>query len=168
MARLTPTLAVMETTLAQIVIGIVSGILTAGFLYLVGLFFFRIFVPWYQRKIYAGISLSGTWEYRHNDPGDFGSMVLQLSQNAHNLKGVASVTVRIDKAETNIIFSAFGSVWEGYVSLILKSKDSRMVHFGTLFLKVGGNGAVLVGVHAFKDPSTDRPSSTNLIFQRAA
>ena len=45
----------------NIVLGIVSGVLTATFLYILSLIFKNILIPWYQRIKYKGVELKGKW-----------------------------------------------------------------------------------------------------------
>ncbi len=156
----------MQNVTEQIFVGVVGGVLTAALLYLCGLIFVRIVLPWYKRLIYRGVDIDGTWEYRYDQPDSFGSMVLRLSQNAHDLCGEAAVTVRSGQGEQNFIFGVHGTLWEGYASLILKSKDRRVIAFSTLLLKVVNNGAVLEGIYAFREPSSDRAKSVDFFLNR--
>ena len=156
----------MQSVPEQIFIGVVGGVLTSACLYVLGLLFFRIVLPWYRRVTYNSVVLDGTWEYRYDQPGDFVSMVLGLSQNAHELSGEAAVTVRGSTGEINLIFEASGTIWEGYASLILKSKDRRVIAFSTLLLKVANNGSTLEGVYSFREPTTDRAKSVDFFLNR--
>ena len=154
------------STSEQIVLGVVSGVLTSALLYLLALVVTRVLVPWYKRLTYEGVDLNGTWEYRFDQPGDYGSMLLHLAQSAHDLKGEAAVTVRSGDSESNLIYSVKGTVWEGYASLTLKSRDRRVIAFGVLLLKVGASGSSLEGFHVFKDSAADLPHSVQFFLRR--
>ena len=150
----------------QIVIGVVSGVLTSALLYLIAVVVTRVLVPWYKRITYEGVDVNGTWEYRFDQPGDYGSMLLHLSQSAHDLKGEAAVTVRNGENESNFIYMVRGTIWEGYASLTLKSRDRRVIAFGVLLLKVGASGASLEGFYVFKDSAVDLPHSVQFFLRR--
>lgn len=112
------------------------------------------------------MNIEGTWEYRYDQPDNFGSMVLRIEQNAHELHGEAAVTVRSQQDEENFIFDAQGTLWEGYASLILKSKDRRVIAFSTLLLKVVNNGGTLEGIYALREPNTDRAIAREFFLNR--
>ncbi len=156
----------MQSIPEQIFIGVVGGIFTSALLYLVGLLFVRVLLPWYRRLVYSGVEIDGTWEYRYDQPDDFGSMLLRLSQNAHELTGEAAVNVRSSAGEVNLIFDVRGTLWEGYASLILRSKDRRVIAFSTLLLKVVNNGGTLEGIYSFREPNTDRAKSVDFFLHR--
>ena len=145
----------MQSVPEQIFIGVVGGVLTSALLYGLGLITLKIVLPWYRRVTYGGIQIAGTWEYLYNGSDSFGTMVLQLRQNAHELSGDSAATIRSEHGEQNFIYSATGTLWEGYASLTLKSKDPRVIAFATLLLKVTNNGSRLEGIYAFREPSTD-------------
>ena len=51
----------IDTSSITIILGVVSGIVTTGLLYLLGIIFTKIVLPWYQKLIYKGVDLNGEW-----------------------------------------------------------------------------------------------------------
>ena len=51
------------TSSGAVLWGVVSGILTSGLLFLLGLIFTRIVVPWLEALRFQGVDLSGIWRY---------------------------------------------------------------------------------------------------------
>ncbi len=156
----------MQSVSEQIVIGVVGGVITTALLSLLGLTFWKVVVPWYRNLVYQGADVTGTWEYRYDQPDSFGSMTLTLRQSAHRLEGDASVRIRSPLNEENLLLDVQGTLWEGYASMTLKSKDRRVIAFSTLLLKVMNNGASLEGIYAFREPHTDRATSNPIDLRR--
>jgi hypothetical protein len=156
----------MQSVPEQIFVGVVGGVLTSAFLYLLGFIFLRAVLPWYRRITYGGVQVGGTWEYLYDGADSFGTMVLQLTQRAHQLTGDAAATVRSEHGEENFIYAVQGTLWEGYASLTLKSKDPRVIAFATLLLKVTSNGSRFEGIYAFREPTNDRPVAREFYLHR--
>ncbi len=49
------------TIYGAVVWGVVAGLLTSPLLFVLGLFFARILIPWYQDLIYQGVDLHALW-----------------------------------------------------------------------------------------------------------
>ena len=154
-----------------IVLGIVSGIITTVLLFLAGNSFTKIIIPWYQKIVYHGVDLNGEWksEIQKDDGKDDGSETfrLNLMQNANTISGELTY-LRFKKEETREVFySMSGSVWEGYLTLNMKSKDRRVIAYSTSLLKIERGGHELKGYHCFRNFRTDQVESVDLLYKRA-
>ena len=150
-----------------IVFGIVSGVFTTALLYILGLLFSKVIIPWYQRIIYQGVDLNDEWEFEKNQSGDVERFRLSIVQNANNIQGHL-LYLRIKNDETREVnYSLTGSVWEGYLTLNMKSKDRRAIAYSTCLLKVERGGHELKGVHCFRNFRTDQVDSVDLLYTRA-
>ncbi len=74
-----------DTALA-IIIGVVSGIITAAIIWSLAQVVKKNVIPWYRKMIYKGFDVSGTWvqpiDDRHTQTGEF-----ILKQRAEQLEG---------------------------------------------------------------------------------
>ena len=91
---------------------------------------------------------------------------LKLEQKAHNLSGQLIYTRVEEDRESVISYLVSVTVWEGYVTLNLKSSDRRRIAFATTLLKVERGGQELKGWFCFRDFRTDQVSSLELVFTR--
>jgi len=157
----------METT-TTIVLGVVSGILTTAFLYMLSRFFTVVLLPWYQRVKYEGVDLNGTWTGKVIDSDEIVfPFRLILDQNAHELTGTATLdkskAMDGDPATT---YSLSGNAWEGYVTLNYKSVDKTRLSFATSLLRVVRGGRKLEGYFIFRDLRHDEIRERVLYFER--
>ena len=79
-------------TYESIFIGVLSGVITACLLFVIGKIWIKILIPWYQRIKYQGVDISGRWIYETTLDESKASFDLTLEQNAHELRGHALVT----------------------------------------------------------------------------
>jgi hypothetical protein len=150
-----------------IVLGIVSGIITTALLYLAGIVFTKIIIPWYQKIIYQGVDLNGEWKFERQLNNESEIFRLSLVQNANSISGQLTY-LRINNEETREVnYLLNGSVWEGYLTLNMKSKDRRAIAYATSLLKVERGGRELKGNHCFRNFRTDQVDSTDLLYTRA-
>lgn len=52
----------LDSLTSNIIIGILTGILTTAILYLISRMFIDLVMPWYRSIRYTGIDVSGVWE----------------------------------------------------------------------------------------------------------
>lgn len=149
-----------------IVLGIVSGIVTTVLLYILGVLFSKIIIPWYQQIIYQGVDLNGEWQFEDTLNDSVERFKLSLTQNANNVSGHL-LYIRIkDDENREVNYSFIGNVWEGYLTLNMKSKDRRVIAYSTCLLKVERGGHELRGVHCFRNFRTDQVDSVALLYNR--
>lgn len=150
----------------NIVLGIFSGILTSALLFALNRLFLEVVVPWYQQLIYEGVDLRDLWIYDYPKNDGVGKFRLKLEQKAHNLSGQLTYTSVEKDTESVISYLVSGTVWEGYVTLNLKSSDRRRIAFAATLLKVERGGQELKGWFCFRNFRTDQVSSLELAFTR--
>lgn len=152
------------TTEESIILGVVSGVLTATFIFLTKELWFNILLPWYQGFRYQGADISGSWfaEYKDDDEVHSKSTYsVVLKQSAHRITGSMQVTFVSDERKFNVDYYLTGDYWEGYLNLTCRSKDRKMYSHGSMFLKLINNGSGLLGQfnfrHAFDDKVATHP-----------
>ncbi len=149
-----------------ILLGVISGVFTATLVYMSGLLFLKILVPQYQKVVYEGVDLNGLWSYKNDIDEAVSLFTLNLRQDAHELKGSLSYTKTTATETKQVSYSASGSVWEGYVTLNLKSTDRTAIAYATALLKVERGGHQLKGAYCYRNFRTDNVSSLDLEFSR--
>ena len=125
-----------------IIIGVLSGVLSAVFVFLVGLFIKVVVIPWYQTIIYSGVNISGEWHII--DPSLAQEITLNLTQKANQISGAAFFIW--DHEEDNTLrgyevvrnFKVEGRIQDRFVQLILTHTDSMRLGINTYLLEVCG------------------------------
>lgn len=153
-----------------IIWGIISGILTSGFLFLIGLCTKKIFIPWYQALIYQGVDLSGEWRF-HQPPGQINyDYHLIIEQKAHNLTGTMTITKTGSPPGPNGDyiqgFKMNGTSWEGFVTLNMQSSNRRSLSFATSLLQIQNRGIFLSGQLVYRSNDPDRVVSEPIRWER--
>ena len=145
-----------STIYGALVWGVVAGIVTSAVLFIVGLFFTKIFLPWYEALVYQGVDLRGTWN--QNFERQHGSFVfhMDLDQNAHRLTGSATM-IKSGSADKDYLqpFTIRGSTWEGFVQLTFRSTGRKSLSYASALVKFVERGDSLVGHWAYRGSHTD-------------
>lgn len=151
--------------------GVVAGVLTSALLLALGLIFTKIIVPWYQGIVYEGADISGLWVYRQNLSGIGYAYQMVLKQSAHRISGSMTLTKsgapagpRGDYVQA---FDLSGSTWEGFVTLNLRSSDSRSLAFATSLLQIQDRGRSLRGQLAYRSSQVDQVGSESVDWTRS-
>lgn len=146
------------TTEESIVLGVISGVLTATMIYLAKEFWLKILLPWYQGFRYQGADISGSWfaEYNDNSEGIKSTYSVSLKQSAHKVTGSMQFSFVSEDRKFNINYNLSGEYWEGYLNLTCRSKDRKMYSHGSMFLKLINNGSGLLGQFNFRHAYEDK------------
>ncbi|MFD1217561.1 hypothetical protein [Microbulbifer celer] len=151
-----------------ILIGVLSGVLTACLIFLVKEFWVKIIIPWYQGFRYQGADISGSWyaEYRDEDSESVSTFSVVLSQNAHKITGSMQFNFVSSERKLNIDYNLVGEYWEGYLNLSCRSKDRRLYSHAAMFLKLINGGSGLLGQFSFRNAYADQVNSIPLGLDR--
>ncbi len=136
-------------------LGVVAGTLTSALLVVFGAALSKIVIPWYQRLVYRGIDLSGSWEGMFEMKGARYRFDTSLRQSAHLLKGTTTKSKSGSDDDYVHNFKLSGSTWDGWVLLNLESSDRTSLSFGTALLKIYETGERLEGGMFFRGRHTD-------------
>lgn len=134
---------------AQIGIGVVSSILTAGLVYLLN----KLVIPWYQSKVYEGISIAGTWhadlDPEISTPERRVENDMTLHQHGHKVRGsVIKRTITGDKRITEN-FTLEGRIRDRFFYGYMYPKDKDRLSALSFLYQVKGNGSTLSGLRVF-------------------
>ncbi len=150
-----------------ILIGVISGVITAAILFLVKRFFTNTIIPLYQRVKYQGADISGSWfaEYEGDDNSK-STFSIVLQQNAHKVTGSIQFSHNGPKKNYNVDYKVSGEYWEGYLNLLCRSKDRKVFSHASAFLKLINAGTGLLGNFSFRNAETDVVNSLPIGFDR--
>jgi len=147
--------------------GVVAGIITSGLLFVCGVLIAKLVLPWYQALIYRGVDLRGAWLGEKLDPtGVKYRYEVMLEQNAHDLKGTATISKTGSNHDYVQKFSVEGSTWEGFVTLTFKSTDRTRLSFAAGLVKVLDRGQTLEGHWAYRAFQSDRVETESIRWSR--
>lgn len=156
------------TILENIILGVVSGIFTTAFIYLLSLLIKNHFTPWFQQATYKGVDVNGSWVSKVEVDGIHGNMEMNIAQHGHNLEGDLTIVQGkdVDNPSSVANLNLKGNVWEGFVTLNHQSKDRSRLSYSTSLLQVTNGGIRLKGVYCFRSIQTDKIESVEIKWER--
>ena len=147
----------MESSMfATIIVGAISGVVSAALLWLVKTLFTNHFIPFYQKTVYRGSSIEGKWtaySYENNERTHILATIV-IKQFAHAIK--ATYTVYF-KDNQQLVYECHGEYWESYLSITGRSTSSLNYNILSALLKQRQNGAVLQGDICCRHSAEDKP-----------
>jgi len=137
----------MDSLTSNIIIGILTGIITTAILYLISRMFMDWVMPWYRSVKYTGIDVSGVWETKQDFETSIEYSLLNLRQKADKLEGLWTISITQNGSDDNEIktFSVKGTIEDRFALLTSKNTDQRQIGIGTMLLEAIGNGFELTG-----------------------
>lgn len=154
----------------EIVTGSISGVVTAGFLYLLKVLFTKHFIPLVQSYVYRGTDLTGKWTSSHteDDPNDTTNKIkidltLNLTQRAHLATGFLDVLIARESGNEILNYTVKGEYYDGYMQLICSAKSPGFTSYATILVKVIASGSMLSGIMTFRNSMTDTISDVNML-----
>ncbi|WP_345868784.1 hypothetical protein [Shewanella algae] len=148
----------MLSVTVNIVLGIVTGLLTATILLILKSLFFSSFLPWYRQVMYKGLKIEGSWYSVSRAQ----KVLIELNQSCETLTGKATVLLSKDGIPKEMIdgieiddirtFDVKGEVSERFVSLQLKHTDRSRLGVVSYLLQIDGDGTKLSGKSSWYAP----------------
>jgi hypothetical protein len=135
----------------NIVLGILSGIVTSFLLYLGTKLFENTLVPWYLAARYKGIDISGNWKYIMTfSSGNVSTFLVEVEQKAEKVKCYVSETkTLVGNSKTEMrIYEYDGSIQDRFVTLAGRDKNKANLGVYSFLLEVKGSGQEMVGYGA--------------------
>jgi len=144
--------------LDSLLTSIAAGVITAIVLLASRGFFSKVLIPWYLEKTYKGIDVTGRWLGTASLAEDVTFRIeLDLKQSANRVWGIW--TQNSDKNGENrrsSVMAAEGELWEGFLSLSLKSTTRRRLAFGSALFRTGGTLLRGFSIHRNISPQAQR------------
>ncbi len=156
----------MEKYLQDGVLGIITGIFTTAFLFVVKTLWDTKLRPLLEELRYAGVEIDGKWEGHGKGAAEGGEwstdILLFLTQSARKLGGTYVLKHQSPNNSFEIHFKVEGFVWEGYAILNFLPIDRRITSTGTALLKIAGGGVNLDGQISYRNVNTEQVSSERM------
>jgi len=146
----------MPTAYQSLVIGIISGIITAALIYLITEIFRKILIPWYRQMIYRGVDISGEWMNEINlETGNRQTISASIIQKANKISGeITIVKNRNGKQYGSIeMFNMTGELRDRFLYAIIRPTDPKRIGIASLLLEIVGDGSKMRGATAWYDAS---------------
>jgi hypothetical protein len=137
----------------SLLIGVVSGIITAAIIHLLVLLFNKVLLPWYRQFVYRGVDIQGKWE----ENLDFGNgntqiMTIELSQEAHAIAGSITIVKSTNKQITRTEMMLLkGTVKDRLFNGTIIPVDKKRVGISTILLEIIGDGTRMRGSASWYD-----------------
>lgn len=152
----------------NIIIGIITGVLTTAVLYLISRIFIDWVIPWYRSIKYVGIDVSGVWETKQQFKNSKEYSLLNLYQKADRLNGLWTISITENGSDQNEIktFDVEGSIEDRFALLTAKNTDRRQIGISTLLVEAVGNGFELEGCEIWYSVDSKEIKSNTISFKR--
>lgn len=151
-----------------IIWGIVAGLATSAFLFILANLVAKVILPWYEALVYKGVDLRGVWTQEFDSGGAHYSIQLSFEQHAHRISGTGTFT-KSGTGTTDYVqfFTLEGSTWEGFLVLNMRSKTRKSLSFVAGLLKVKDRGRALKGHWVYRGGPSDEAESEALNLTRS-
>lgn len=152
----------------NVLLGVLSGVLTSGLLFGLGTFFVKVLSPWLRSIRYQGVDVSGTYTAELvNDPGEPNSHItLTLIQSAYELSGTFHMLHKKPANAFELTFEVRGRLWDNYLSLSMVPVDRKVTSIANGLFRFIGGGVGLQGVMVIRDTFAEQVVSNQLVLRR--
>jgi hypothetical protein len=154
--------------MAEIIVGVVAGVLTSALLSVGKAIWESKITPYLAELRYQGVRVDGPWVGVGDDPTTHihSEARLFIEQNAQNITGSFTYSFRSPEKNFTLDFKVNGYIWEGYLTLNCLPKDRRVTSYATALLKIHGGGIALVGQYCFRNVETESVSAVPMSLSR--
>lgn len=132
-----------------IVVGVVSGVLTACFVSTLGDFWTFTILPLFRRWRYRGANIAGEWKGLGTGQapasGEWSEVALTLKQNTRDLRGTMVLRDRSAGHSLDLNLQVAGTTSDGYVTLVLWPATKATRSVATALLKIDAETGALNG-----------------------
>ena len=157
-----------DSLTSNIIIGILTGILTTALLYLISRMFVDWLFPYYRSFKYTSIDVPGVWETKQDFESSVEYSLLNLNQKADKLDGLWTISITQNGSDENEIktFNVEGSIEDRFALLTTKNTDRRQIGIGTMLIAAVGNGFELLGCETWYSVDNKEIKSDKISFKR--
>lgn len=153
-----------------IILGVITGIITAVILFLLNKLITLWLIPLYQEWRYQGADVAGTWFADLNDQTDATVRTkysLNLIQKAHTLSGTLHFEFKSEQKNFATDFYVTGEYWEGYFTMTFKSADHKRFSRASMVMKLVDGGGAMAGHFSFRNVAEDSVNTIPLALLRS-
>lgn len=154
----------------ELVIGIVSGVVTAGLLWLTTVFWRNVLEPWFEARVYRGLDVAGIWELE-NTANEFGKKpfdddeAIEMRQSAHRLSGRLTFHAAGEPSKTRS-HQVSGMIRDRLVCFTSQSSDRQSVGYTSVLAEVATDGKTMRGHVIYYDLDTSQIESSAVTYTR--
>ena len=152
----------------DILIGVLSGVITSAIIWIVAKIFNLVIIPWYQVKIYRGLDIEGTWKAKEEFEGNQYEYTIEINQTGHKISGKYIARNIFDDEESYSYYEVTGIIRDNYVSIQYITSNNKQIGLGSFLLKIADGGDSLIGPLIYLDKSETgvHASPDNINFKR--
>ena len=148
--------------MSSIIIGIISGLVTTFLVVILKFIWDKAINPWYEQRVYKDIDISGQWIGKYKNDC-YGKELLNITQNAHHIKGNI---ITIDGEDKGNVYNFHGIFKNLILTLSYSSANPKNIDRGTLTLKIENNGSKLTGYCSLYDDDKQNIESIKYNLER--
>ncbi len=157
---------------SNILLGVVSGLVTAITIYLFSVVWKKQIVPWYEQRVYKGVTLQGTWalvDTQKTEPTDRRWTQIEtfdISQTAQHISGTLTLSPKESVQGNVVALTVTGEITDRFVTMLMKSPSQNRLAYGVLLGQVVGDGNRIEGQTAYYDVEENVIAAAKVIYQR--
>jgi hypothetical protein len=155
----------MSDEVENIIIGVVSGVISSFFIWLLVVVFNGVFMPWLRGVIYRGVNINGNWTTEVKREDCVTDYNLMIEQAGFEIKGIFSINYKEKDRISLGCYNISGTISDGVVALLVDNRDKSTC--GTIILKVATGGGSMTGLFAYKGVSCETITSENLVLNKS-
>jgi hypothetical protein len=154
----------MIDTSLNIILGVVSGIVTSFLLLIITITINKIVLPWYFTLVYKGVDISGVWEGNLSDEADAekATLYIKMTGNIVNIK----MHIVKEKDDSVISYDFHGEVKDRLLTLHGRNFEKRTLSASVMLLEVLAGGNTLCGYESWYSTNTSSIKSASVCFLR--
>ena len=159
---------------SQIVLGVVSGVVASTLVFLFTVIWKKHLVPWYEQRVYNGVSIQGAWTLVDSAPQEASTHewtqleTLEITQAAQHLQGTLTLAPKPGIESAVIALGVAGEISDRFVSLLMKSPSRSRIAYGVMLGQVVGEGNRIEGQAAFYDVTHNEILAAHVVYKRRA
>jgi hypothetical protein len=157
---------------SNILLGVISGIVTSIAIFLFSVVWKKQLVPWYEQRVYKGIRIQGTWFLVDDDKdkpkdGHWTQIeTLDISQTAHHIVGTLTLSPKEGVGGPVIALTVTGDITDRFVSMSFKSPSQNRLAYGVILGEVRSDGNRIEGQAAYYEVHANAVVAAEVIYER--
>ncbi|MCU0678461.1 MAG: hypothetical protein MUF19_02655 [Candidatus Pacebacteria bacterium] len=156
---------------SSIILGVVSGITTSLFVWVIVKIFNAVILPWYQTVTYQGSDISGTWiciYTKSQNPStiDDPDQSISIEQHGHTIAGSIFLNKQPNGDRNTKEFKFRGIFRDGHLVFTYEPKDKTKLGLGTHVLRLINDGQKLEGSSLYISADNNQLSKADISWIR--
>lgn len=150
-------------------VGIISGVISAMIVYVIGFAISNTIIPYYYKRTYKGVNLTGSWVLMSDDYNRR-EIKIEIKQEAEYITAISTHTL-VNPSSSNStdnvrVYVMTGSINDRFITLVGKPNDKSKLGALLFLFEVIGDGNTLKGVGVAYSSTEHRIGSRMFIAKR--